>query len=77
VYLKRIREIKVSRFLVLVVLMASLIVYIIFLFNLATSVYIMRLVDQNKLEQAGKFNGQAAKILAVITVVMVVAQAFL
>ena len=54
-----------------------MIVYIIFLFNLATSVYIMRLVDQNKMEQAGKFNGQAAKMLAVITVVMVVAQAFL
>jgi hypothetical protein len=53
-----------------------LIVYIIFLFNLATSVYIMRLVDQDKIEQAGKFNGQAAKMLVVITVAMVVAQAF-
>ena len=42
----------------------------------ATSVYIMRLVDQDKIEQAGKFNGQAAKMLVVITVAMVVAQAF-
>jgi hypothetical protein len=53
-----------------------LIVYIIFLYNLATSVYIMRLVDQNKVEQAGKFNGLAAKALAVIAVVMIVAQTF-
>ena len=53
-----------------------LIVYIIFLFNLATSVYIMRLVDQDKVEQAGKFNVQAAKMLVVITAAMVVAQAF-
>ncbi len=36
----------------------------------------MRLVDQDKIEQAGKFNGQAAKMLVVITVAMVVAQAF-
>ena len=51
-----------------------LIVYIIFLFNLAVSVYIMRLVDRGKIDDAEKFNGTSAKWLVVLTVAMVVVQ---
>jgi len=53
-----------------------LIVYIIFLFNLAVSVYIMRLVDKNKMDEAGKFNSLAAKALVALTVAMIAAQFF-
>ena len=52
-------------------------VYIIFLFNLATSVYIMRLVDANKIEDAVTFNSSAAKVLTVLIVGMVLIQFFL
>ena len=48
-----------------------LIVYIIFLYNLAASVYIMRLVDKNKIDEAGKFNTLAVRALAVVTVAMI------
>jgi hypothetical protein len=47
-----------------------LIVYIIFLYNLAASVYIMRLVDRNKIDEAGKFNTLAVRALAVVTAAM-------
>ena len=53
-----------------------LIVYIIFLFNLAVSVYIMRLVDKNKIEEAGKFPALIMRLLVVLTVVMVAIQYF-
>ncbi|MCX6648140.1 MAG: hypothetical protein NTV61_01950 [Candidatus Bathyarchaeota archaeon] len=53
-----------------------LIVYIIFLFNLAVSVYIMRLVDKNKIDEAGKFNTISVKLLVALTVAMVAVQFF-
>jgi len=54
-----------------------LIVYIIFLFNLAVSVYIMRLVDAKRNDDAAKFNGKAAKILVVLAVALVTIQLFI
>jgi len=51
-----------------------LIVYIIFLFNLAASVYIMRLVDKNKIDDAVAFNSRSAKLLALLTVAMITFQ---
>ena len=48
-----------------------LIVYIIFLFNLASSVYIMRLVDQNRVKEAENFNGFTARALGVIAIAMI------
>jgi len=54
-----------------------IIVYIIFLFNLASSVWIMRLVDGNRMEDAIKFNGNAVKILAALIVTLVVVQVFI
>ena len=53
-----------------------LIVYIIFLFNLAVSVYIMWLVDKNKIDEAGKFPALIMRLLVVLTVVMVAIQYF-
>ena len=47
-------------------------VYIIFLYNLATSVYIMRLVDKNKIDEAVTFNSSAAKVLAALVVVALI-----
>ena len=54
-----------------------LIVYIIFLFNLAVSVYIMKLVDTSRREEAARFNSRAAKILVVLTVILIVIQVFI
>jgi hypothetical protein len=54
-----------------------LIVYIIFLFNLAVSVYIMRLVDAKRNDDAAKFNGKAAKILVVLAVALIAVQLFI
>ena len=51
-----------------------LIVYIIFLFNLAVSVYIMKLVDAKRNDDAAKFNSKAAKILVVLAVTLIVVQ---
>jgi hypothetical protein len=51
-------------------------VYIIFLFNLATSVYIMRLMDDNKVDRAVTFNLSAAKVLIVMVIGMVIIQFF-
>jgi hypothetical protein len=53
-----------------------IVVYIIFLFNLASSVWIMRLVDGNKMEDAIKFNGTAVKMLVALVVVLIVVQLF-
>ncbi|MDH7563807.1 MAG: hypothetical protein QHH24_02845 [Candidatus Bathyarchaeota archaeon] len=38
-------------------------VYTIFLYNLSASVYLMRLVDAKRIEEAQKFNKKALKIL--------------
>jgi len=51
-------------------------VYAIFLYNLSTSVYIMKLVDAKKTEEAQKFNKKALKLLAVLIVALVVIQLF-
>ncbi|MBN2334605.1 hypothetical protein JXL21_03525 [Candidatus Bathyarchaeota archaeon] len=47
-------------------------VYIIFLYNLGTSVYIMRLVDSKKNEDASRINQRAARLLMGIIAVMVI-----
>jgi len=52
-------------------------VYIMFLFNLGASVWIMRLVDRKMNEDAAKFNGVAWKVLAVLTAAMVYVQLML
>ncbi|MFH2110613.1 MAG: hypothetical protein ABIJ47_05060 [Candidatus Bathyarchaeota archaeon] len=49
-------------------------VYIIFLFNLATSVYIMKLVDAKKGEEAVKANKRAAMLLGGLIAVLVALQ---
>jgi len=48
-------------------------VYIIFLYNLSASVYIMKLVDAKKTE-ATKFNSKAMKALAVLIIALIVIQ---
>ncbi len=53
-----------------------IIVYIVFLFNLATSVYIMRLVDQDKMDAASRFNGKAVKWLIVLGVAIIAVNFF-
>lgn len=50
-------------------------VYIIFLYNLSASVYIMRLVDAKKTEDAVKFNSKALKTLPILIIILVVIQA--
>ena len=49
-------------------------VYTIFLYNLSASVYIMKLVDAKKMEDAQKFNRKALKILPILIIVLVIAQ---
>ncbi len=49
-------------------------IYAIFLYNLSTSVYIMKLVDAKKTEDAQKFNKKALKILPIIIVALIIAQ---
>jgi hypothetical protein len=49
-------------------------VYIIFLYNLSASVYIMKLVDAKKTEEATKFNSKAMKALAALIIVLIVIQ---
>ncbi|MCX8205598.1 MAG: hypothetical protein N3H31_08130, partial [Candidatus Nezhaarchaeota archaeon] len=51
-------------------------IYTIFLYNLSTSVYIMRLVDAKKTEEAQKFNGKALKILPILIITLIVIQLF-
>ena len=52
-------------------------VYTIFLYNLSASVYIMKLVDAKKTEEAIKFNGKAMKALAVLIIALVIIQIIL
>ena len=49
-------------------------VYVIFLYNLSASVYIMKLVDAKKTEDAQKFNKKALKILPILIIVLIIAQ---
>lgn len=49
-------------------------IYTIFLYNLSASVYIMKLVDAKKTEQAQKFNKKALKILPILIIVLTIAQ---
>jgi hypothetical protein len=49
-------------------------VYTIFLYNLSVSVYIMKLVDAKKTEDAQKFNKKALKILPILIIVLIIAQ---
>ncbi|MEM2994640.1 MAG: hypothetical protein QXI91_01295 [Candidatus Bathyarchaeia archaeon] len=52
-------------------------IYIIFLYNLSVSVYIMKLVDAKKQEEAQKINKKALKTLAILIIVLVIAQVIL
>jgi hypothetical protein len=56
-------------------------IYAIFLYNLSVSVYIMRLVDKKKIEDAEKFNKKARRLLPMLIVsviiVLIVTQLFL
>ncbi|MEM2099010.1 MAG: hypothetical protein QXU99_04605 [Candidatus Bathyarchaeia archaeon] len=52
-------------------------VYAIFLYNLATSVYIMRLVDCKKTEQAFSVNRKALRFLPVLIAILVLVQIIL
>jgi hypothetical protein len=49
-------------------------IYIIFLYNLSASVYIMKLVDAKKTEEAKNFNKKALKILPILIIILVIAQ---
>ena len=49
-------------------------IYVIFLYNLSASVYIMKLVDAKKTEEAQKFNTKASKLLAILIVALIVIQ---
>jgi len=49
-------------------------VYIIFLYNLSASVYIMKLVDAKKTEEAEKFNKKAMKALMVLIITLIIIQ---
>jgi len=51
-------------------------VYAIFLYNLSVSVYLMRLVDAKKTEEAQKFNKKASKLLAVLIIALIMIQLF-
>jgi len=52
-------------------------VYAIFLYNLSVSVYIMKLVDAKKTEEAQKFNNKALKMLATLIAALIIIQAIL
>ena len=56
-------------------------IYAIFLYNLSVSVYIMRLVDKKRVEDAVKFNKKALRLLpmliASVIIVLIVTQLFL
>ncbi|MEM3752910.1 MAG: hypothetical protein QXM65_08235 [Candidatus Bathyarchaeia archaeon] len=49
-------------------------VYAIFLYNLSVSVYIMKLVDAKKAEEAQRFNSKALKILVILIVILIIIQ---
>ena len=52
-------------------------IYAIFLYNLSTSVYIMKLVDAKKTEDAQKFNKKALKTLPIIIIILIITQLIL
>ena len=52
-------------------------IYAIFLYNLSTSVYIMKLVDAKKTEEAQKFNKKALKTLPIIIIILIITQLIL
>ncbi|MEM2946938.1 MAG: hypothetical protein QXN96_01720 [Candidatus Bathyarchaeia archaeon] len=52
-------------------------VYIIFLYNLSVSVYIMKLVDAKKTEEAAKFNKKAMKSLVTLIIALIMIQIIL
>jgi hypothetical protein len=52
-------------------------IYTIFLYNLSASVYIMKLVDAKKTEEAQRFNRKALKILPILIIVLIIAQLIL
>ena len=47
-------------------------IYVLFLYNLSVSVYIMRLVDKKKIEEATKFNQKALKILPILIMTVII-----
>ncbi|MEM3627913.1 MAG: hypothetical protein QXJ11_06480 [Candidatus Bathyarchaeia archaeon] len=51
-------------------------IYAIFLYNLSASVYIMKLVDAKKTEEAQKFNKKALKTLPILIIILITAQIF-
>ena len=52
-------------------------VYAMFLYNLSVSVYIMKLVDAKKTEEAQKFNNKALKVLAALIAALIIIQVVL
>ncbi|MEM3699720.1 MAG: hypothetical protein QXL57_02490 [Candidatus Bathyarchaeia archaeon] len=52
-------------------------IYAVFLYNLSASVYIMKLVDAKKTEEAQKFNKKALKILPILIAVLIITQLIL
>ncbi|MEM2249385.1 MAG: hypothetical protein QXP16_01665 [Candidatus Bathyarchaeia archaeon] len=52
-------------------------VYVIFLYNLSVSVYIMKLVDAKKIEDATKFNKKAMEVLAALIIALIIIQIIL
>jgi len=49
-------------------------IYIIFLYNLSTSVLIMRLVDSKEIEKAQSLNKKAAKMLLILIIILIAIQ---
>jgi len=49
-------------------------VYAIFLYNLSVSVYIMKLMDSKKTEEAQKFNSKALRFLAILIAALIIVQ---
>ncbi|MEM0010342.1 MAG: hypothetical protein QXW39_01635 [Candidatus Bathyarchaeia archaeon] len=47
-------------------------IYAIFLYNLSVSVYIMKLVDNKKIEEAQRFNKKALKMLATLIIILII-----
>lgn len=52
-------------------------IYTIFLYNLSSSVYIMKLVDSKKTDEAAKFNRKALRFLPILIIVLVIIQVVL
>lgn len=52
-------------------------VYVVFLYNLAASVYIMRLMDEKKVDDATRVKGKALRFLPLLLVVLIIIQILL